>query len=104
MALVDAWLPLDVFSPEIAFGDRKMPQKITESEFPRSVAPIEFIGRNATRNAHGALANRAEIVEERLHAPDFHGDLAAFPAVIGWKSLAQQRAGTRGGEGGPGIH
>ena len=50
-----------------------MPQEITKREFAGRVGPIDFVRRDATRYAHGALANISKIVQERLNGFDFHG-------------------------------
>src|SRR5208337_3956863 len=75
VAPILAGLPLQIFSPKIAFGDREVPQEIAKREFSRRVSPIELVGRDATRYAHGAFADGAKVVEERFDGLDFHEDL-----------------------------
>src|SRR5260221_2910870 len=76
VALVLAGLPLQIFSPHMTFSNRDVPQQIAECEFPRRVAPVQLVGRNATGHPHGAFADIPEIVKKRFDSLNFHEGLA----------------------------
>jgi hypothetical protein len=69
---VAAGFALDVFGPEVAFDDGEVARQVAESEFSRGAGPVELAGRDAARDAHGAVANAVEIFQERLDGADFH--------------------------------
>ena len=90
--------------------------------FPGSVGPIDFVGRNAAGHAHGALADVVKIFEEWLDGGDFHvrlllrmaeTDAAAEKSaatmgqiIVGRNSSGcqpQELAGAEGGECGSGV-
>src|SRR4029077_12301187 len=54
---VAAGLALNVFGPEVAFDDGEVARKVAESELSRRAGPVELVGRDAARDAHGALAH-----------------------------------------------
>src|SRR5580704_9651533 len=87
---------LHIFRPHIAFRYGEVAQQIAERELSFGVRPIDFVGRNASRDAHGALANGSPIVEERLNGEDFHTDLEHL--IDYRESLAHELAGAGGGE------
>src|SRR5208282_2179565 len=64
---------LHIFGPHVAFRDGEVAQDVAESEFAGSVGPIDFVGRDAARHAHGSLANVSEIVQKWLNGFNFHG-------------------------------
>jgi hypothetical protein len=67
---------LDGFGPHVALGDGDVAEEIAEGEFVGGVGPVDFVGRDAAGDAHGAFAYVMEVVEERLDGLDFHGALA----------------------------
>src|SRR5260221_412975 len=75
VALVLAWLPLQILSPHITFSNRDVPQQVAEREFPRRVAPVQLVCRNAAGHPHGAFADIPEIAQKRLDGLNLHGDL-----------------------------
>jgi len=67
---------LHVFGPHVTLGYGEMPKDVAERELSGRVGPIDFVRRDAARDAHGTLANISTIVQEWLNGFDFHGGLA----------------------------
>jgi hypothetical protein len=73
MDMVGGGPALHVFGPHVSFRHGEMPQNVAEREFSVGVCPIDFVGRDAPRHAHGPLANDPEIMQKWLNGFDFHG-------------------------------